>query len=78
MDALHESWKARERRDDARFALLCAVLANCHRDPKRRPKPYQVEDFMPEKRPKTRAEHEARLRQFAHAMNARIIKPETN
>ena len=65
MHALREAHEARERRADARFALVCAVLANCHRDPKRRSRPYQVEDFMPGgDRPTTQAEFDAKLKNF--------------
>lgn len=78
MAALREEWEQRERRNDARFALVCAVLANCHRDPKRRPNPYQVEDFMPQSRPKTKEEFDAKLAQFAQGINARIKKPATS
>lgn len=35
---------------DARFALVCSVLANINRDAKKRPKPYDVYDFMPKER----------------------------
>lgn len=73
--ALRQEWEQRERRSDARFALVCAVLANCHRDPKRRPRPYEVEDFLPRERPKTAEELDRKIRQFARGMGARIIKP---
>lgn len=77
MHALRDAYEARERREDARFALICAVLANCHRDPKRRPQPYQVEDFLPRSRPQTREEFDTKLKQFAHGVNARIKKPKS-
>jgi len=32
-------------RMDGHVALICAVIANCFRDPKK--KPFKVEDFMP-------------------------------
>lgn len=28
-------------------ALICSVLANCNRDPDKRPEPWQPADFMP-------------------------------
>lgn len=34
---------------DYRAALICAVLANIHRNPKRRHKPFVPQDFMPGK-----------------------------
>lgn len=36
---------------DARFALICAVLANINRDTKKKPIPYSVKDFMPKAKP---------------------------
>ena len=30
-----------------RAALICSVIANVHRDPKRKSKPYVTDDFMP-------------------------------
>ena len=36
------------RRMDLAAALVASVLANIHRDPKRRRQPYTVEDFLPQ------------------------------
>ncbi len=36
-----------EERDDLRSGILTSVLANVHRDVKRRPTPYEPVDFMP-------------------------------
>lgn len=38
---------AREERMDRRFSLLATLYANVHRDEKRRPMPYTIEDFLP-------------------------------
>ena len=38
---------AREERQDRRFSLLATLYANAHRDEKRRPMPYTIEDFLP-------------------------------
>jgi hypothetical protein len=35
-----------EWRADVRVAQLCAVIANANRDPKRRKKPFEIEDFL--------------------------------
>lgn len=35
---------------DQRAAMICAVIANCHRDPKKRA--YKIEDFMPQRETK--------------------------
>jgi len=32
---------------DARTALICAVLANINRNPKKRSKAFTIDDFMP-------------------------------
>jgi hypothetical protein len=42
-----EAHGTKEERLDYRAALICAVLANCHRNPKA--KPFQPRDFMPQK-----------------------------
>jgi hypothetical protein len=57
---------------DARFGLVCSVIANCNRTAKQRP--YKVEDFMPKEssKPRTREELEAKVRSFCSA--ARAIK----
>ena len=34
--------------EDRRSAQICAILANVHRDTKKRSQPYGIEDFMPE------------------------------
>jgi hypothetical protein len=31
----------------ARTALVCSILANCHRDPKKKPRPYTPAEFNP-------------------------------
>lgn len=36
-----------EERADFRIAQNTMVLANANRDPKKRPRPYTIEDFMP-------------------------------
>lgn len=35
-----------ERRADFRAALIACVIANTSRDPKKRPRPFEVEDFL--------------------------------
>jgi hypothetical protein len=47
--ALLSAYKEKERRADARTALLCAVMANCMSSGGKK---YEVTDFMP-KAPKT-------------------------
>jgi len=38
-----------QERQDARAALICAVIANANRNPKKRPRPFRISDFMPRK-----------------------------
>lgn len=45
-----EVWEEREERRERRTAKICAVLANCHRDKKKRARPYTEDDFMPRKK----------------------------
>ena len=68
MRAFQKIYESIEKRHDARFALLCTVVANCHRDPKVKRQPYKIEDFMPRERPQTRAELVARLRAFSGSL----------
>lgn len=35
-----------EQRADIRTASLCATIANCNRDPKKKPSPYTLKDFL--------------------------------
>lgn len=37
-------------RQDYHAALVCMVLANVYRDPKRKPQPYTIDDFMPRRK----------------------------
>lgn len=37
----------RQRESLLGAALICSVIANTHRDPKRRSKPYTPDDFLP-------------------------------
>jgi hypothetical protein len=39
-----------------RTATICAVIANCNRDPKRRPKPWTPADFHPLMKEEEKAE----------------------
>lgn len=35
--------------EDWRFGMLASVIANANRDPKKRRKPYEPQDFMPQR-----------------------------
>jgi len=39
--------------ENYRVGLICSIIANVNRDPKRRPNPWMPEDFMPKKVTKT-------------------------
>jgi hypothetical protein len=41
-----EQYLALARLEDVRDARLICLLANANRDPKKRPRPYRVEDFL--------------------------------
>ena len=63
-----------ELRVDFGFALLASILVNSNRDPKKRNKPYGVEDFLPkwdhEDKPArpSKTELKVKLQQFAGLM----------
>lgn len=40
-------WDNRERRKWLHTALICATIANTQRDPKKKPKPFDQNDFVP-------------------------------
>lgn len=46
-NALARAREAEQRNWDARFGLLAAILANAHRDPKKRAAPFEPKDFFP-------------------------------
>lgn len=45
--ALSDQVAERERREDARFGQVAALIANVNRDSKQRPVPYHPSDFFP-------------------------------
>lgn len=46
-DALLRQYIEEQKKLDSRTALICAVLANINRNPKKKSKAFNVEDFMP-------------------------------
>jgi hypothetical protein len=63
-----------EERADLRMAILASLIANVNRDPKKKPTPYEVSDFMPQfekKEPISRedaiAAIDAMMTAFVHA-----------
>ena len=69
--ALISAWKEKEKRADARTALICAVMANCMGGGKKK---YEPKDFMP-KEPKTVTEQENEIKtQFMKYMASKSDK----
>lgn len=69
--ALVDAWKAKEKRADARTALLCAVMANCMGGGKKK---YEPSDFMP-KEPKKLKDQESDIKsQFMRYMASQKSK----
>lgn len=55
--------------------MLCATLANLHRDPKKRRRPYTPDEFMPKwapKDPQTPEEQAAKLRSLTAALGGQV------
>jgi len=48
-EALVKRYALDIERQDYHAGLICSVLANIYRDPKKRRKPYTAQDFMPRK-----------------------------
>jgi len=44
---LSQQYIEEQKKLDSRTALICAVLANINRNPKKRSKAFTIEDFMP-------------------------------
>jgi hypothetical protein len=49
------------------LAALVTMTANVHRDPKRKPQPYTVEDFLPNPYVPSKAEREAKFERIMAA-----------
>lgn len=72
---LAEHYAAARERLDYRAALVCAVLANCFRDRKKRAKAFQPSDFMPRQKQQEQTPEQmkfalmvaARAREMKHA-----------
>ena len=43
-----------EERADTRTALIACIMSNAFRDTKKQKKPYKIQDFMPQKKRKSR------------------------
>lgn len=44
-EALLGRWRVKQRREDARAALIASILANAYRDSEARPDPWRIDDF---------------------------------
>jgi len=47
LNSLTRAYNADQKNKDYRAALICTILANIHRDPKKKVKPFEPEDFFP-------------------------------
>jgi hypothetical protein len=47
--ALARRYAADQERQDYRTGLICSLIANIHRNPKKRSQPFSPDDFMPGK-----------------------------
>jgi hypothetical protein len=75
--AIAERHSAAYERDLARSALICATLANIHRDPDKKPEPFLPADFMPRLRQagedqEAKLANVKRLRAKAEQLNAML------
>lgn len=70
--ALVDRYVARERRIDERAALQNCLFANAHRDSKKKPQPYTIDDFMPKvkRAPKSTEEALAELQAKSRSLGA--------
>ncbi len=71
-DALVKRLQVKCKQDDARVAMICCILANVNRDPKKRSKPYEIKDFMPKYGDSEQGQSEPQSWQNMHAV-ARML-----
>ena len=53
MNRKTEFEKQKQKAAFSRAGIISSVIANCHRDKKKRKKPYKPKDFMPQEERKT-------------------------
>lgn len=71
--------EARLRAEWDRTSHVLALIANCHRDPKRRKRPFSPAEFQPYRRPRTRPRRSMpvdRLAREIMAVGRRRDRPE--
>ena len=61
-----------QKKLDARAALICAVLANINRNPKKRSKAFTVEDFMPKYEKERQIKSAEEMLETVKQWNARL------
>jgi|TARA_R100000081_G_scaffold82247_1_gene49937 hypothetical protein len=49
MEAYHKIYELVRERDETNYAKICWILAEINRNDKKKPRPYKIEDFMPQK-----------------------------
>ena len=47
--------EGRQKAEWGQTATILALMANCHRDPKKRPRPFAPDEFMPRSQPRRKA-----------------------
>lgn len=73
IDAYNEKFKFENELANRRTARICMVLANLQRDPKRKPKAYKEDDFIPkERKPMTAEQLEIFLKAITLACGGEI------
>ena len=70
LNALIKQHNLSERAQDYRAALICSVLANIHRDPKKKVNPFEAQDFMPNPKKVSRKMSEQEMLTQLELMNA--------
>uniref|UniRef100_A0A6M3IXI5 Minor tail T domain-containing protein n=1 Tax=viral metagenome TaxID=1070528 RepID=A0A6M3IXI5_9ZZZZ len=67
---LVKRYRDAEEVKDWRNGLLCAVMANCHRDAKKKPSPFKAEDFMPRRHGERKKSTPDEMLNWVRIMNA--------
>lgn len=80
-DLLLKRAEARFEREMLGHAMVCSVLANIHRDPKKRHQPFSPADFMPTKakakpREQSWREMKAMGKAITLALGGKVVKRE--
>jgi hypothetical protein len=70
-----EKEKNKNYAENQRTAMICCIIANANRDPKKKSTPFKINDFMPQEKKKMTAEQiEKFLKMLTLAMGGDVVE----